>query len=122
MKNIIDHTDAPFGDVPLEIAMIGWTAKNRFGEPPLVGVAGRIVIIPRTGDKRDWFRYFGVTNSVGACFHEWADMTSDERLLKLYVEAWHIIARDGLSPKDVHTALMVVPEYRDSLSGESFFS
>jgi hypothetical protein len=48
-------------------------------------------------------------------------MTAKERLLKLYVEAWHIIARDGVSPDDVHAALMVIPEYRDSLSGETFF-
>lgn len=49
-------------------------------------------------------------------------MTAKERLLKLYIEAWHIIARDGVSPEDVHAALMVIPEYRESLSGETFFS
>ena len=40
----------------------------------------------------------------------------------LYIESWHIMARDGITPKDLHLAMSVVPEYRDSLSGETFFS
>lgn len=107
-----------FGDVPLKIAMIGWTPKHR----SKVGIPGKIIIIPETNDRRDWFRHFGVTDSTGACWVRWREMTAKERLLKLYIEAWHIIARDGVSPEDVHAALMVIPEYRDSLSGEAFFS
>lgn len=111
-----------FGDVPLKIAMIGWTPKGRFGKTPLTGIPGKIVIIPKTNDGRDWFRHFGVTDSTGACWVQWREMTAKERLMKLYIEAWHIIARDGVSPEDVHAAFMVIPEYRDSLSGETFFS
>jgi len=107
-----------FGDVPLKIAMIGWTPKHR----SKVGIPGKIIIIPKTNDGRDWFRHFGVTDSTGACWVQWREMTAKERLLKLYIEAWHIIARDGVSPEDVHAAFMVIPEYRDSLSGETFFS
>lgn len=97
--------------------MIGWTPKHR----SKVGIPGKIIIIPKTNDGRDWFRYFGVTDSTGACWVQWREMTDKERLLKLYIEAWHIIARDGVSPEDVHAALMVIPEYRNSLSGETFF-
>lgn len=107
-----------FGDVPLKIAMIGWTPKHR----SKVGIFGKIVIIPKTNDGRDWFRHFGVTDSTGACWSAWKTWTKEKRLLKLYIEAWHIIARDGVSPEDVHAALMVIPEYRKSLSGEMFFS
>lgn len=111
-----------FGDVPLKIAMIGWTPKGRFGKTPLTGTPGKIIIIPKTNDGRDWFRHFGVTDSTGACWVQWREMTAKERLKKLYIEAWHIIARDGVLPEDVHEALMVIPEYRESLSGETFFS
>jgi hypothetical protein len=104
--------------VPLKIAMIGWTPKHR----SKVGIPGKIVIIPKTNDGRDWFRHLGVTDSTGACWSAWKTWTKEKRLLKLYIEAWHIIARDGVSPEDVHAAFMVIPEYRDSLSGETFFS
>ena len=111
-----------FGDIPITDAMVCWTPCKRLGVNPKVGVPGRIVIIPKRDDGKDWFRYFGVTDSTGATWVSWRKMTKKERLLKLYIEAWHIIARDGLSPKDVHAALTVIPEYRDSLSGETLFS
>lgn len=100
-----------FGNVPLKIAMIGWTPKWRKS-----GIQGKIIIIPKTNDRRDWFGYFGVTNSAGACDTYWQEMTDKERLLQLYIEFWHIISRDGILPKDVHAAFTVIPEYRDSLS------
>jgi hypothetical protein len=108
----------PFGDVPLKHAMIAWTPM----QDRLAGTAGRIVIIPYLNDDRDWFKYFGVTDSTGACWAQWEKWTKQQRLLKLYIEAWHIIARDGISPEAVHAAFMVIPEYRESLSGETFFS
>jgi hypothetical protein len=111
-----------FGDVPLKVAMIAWTPSKRFGKAPLMGICGRIMIIPKLNDGSDYFRHFKVTDSTGACWTKWGAMTKKERLLMLYIEAWHIITRDGLDPKDVHEALMVIPEYRDTLSGETFFS
>ena len=111
-----------FGDIPLKEAVIGWTPKGRRGRYPLPAIQGRIVVIPQARDGHDWFRYFGVTDSNGACFTEWETLTKEQRLLKLYIEAWHIIARDGVAPEAVHAAFMVIPEYRDSLSGETFFS
>ena len=107
-----------FGDVPLKIAMIAWTPRCNPGE----GVAGRIIVIPQPLDCADWFLHFGVTNSTGACRSEWRKYMAKEQLLMLYIEAWHIVARDGVTPEDMHAALMVIPEYRDSLSGEAFFS
>ena len=80
------------------------------------------MVIPHPMDGADWFRHFKVTDSTGACRSEWRKYTAKERLLMLYIEAWHIVARDGVKPEDMHAALMVIPEYRDSLSGETFFS
>lgn len=110
-----------WGDVPLKIAMIGWTPRARFGLASLTGIPGKIIIIPKHNDGRDWFRHFGVTDSTGACWVHWPEMTAKERLMRLFIEAWHIVCRDGVSLKDVHEAFMVIPEYRDSLSGETFF-
>lgn len=117
-KSYADPGPSYFGDVPLKIAMLGWCPTHR----TLVGVKGRILVIPRRDDRIDWWRYFGVTDSTLACWHKWEGLTKNERLLKLYIEMWHIIARDGLKPEDVHSALMVIPEYRATLSGETFFS
>jgi hypothetical protein len=107
-----------FGDIPLKIAMLGWTPFRY----PCSGIPGRIIVIPHPMEGSDWFRYFKVTDSTGACRGDWRESTAKERLLMLYIEAWHIIARDGISPHDMHAALMVIPEYRESLSGETFFS
>jgi hypothetical protein len=107
-----------FGDVPLEIAMIGWTPTHH----SRVGVPGRVAIIPQNNDRKDYFKWLGVTDSSGAVWSEWGEMDTKQRLMKLYIEAWHMVCRDGISPKTMHQALMVIPEYRDTLSGETFFS
>jgi hypothetical protein len=110
-------TPKPFGDVPIEIAMIAWTPiRSSVGKP------GTIAIVPHLNDDKDWFRHLGVTDSAGACSDCWQKATKQQRLLQLYIEGWHIVCRDGLSPKDVHEAFSVIPEYRASLSGESFFA
>lgn len=36
----------------------------------------------------------------------------------LYIEAWHAIIRDGINPRDMHRALMVIPEYRNTLAAD----
>ncbi len=110
--NSINH----FGDIPLKIAMLGWAPLRTS-----MGTPGNIVVIPHPMDGKDWFRHFGVTDSTGACWADWRKHTAKERLLMLYIESWHIIARDGIKPEDLHSALMVIPEYRNSLSGETFF-
>lgn len=107
-----------FGDIPLKYAMLAWTPVYN----SQIGVPGRMTIIPRRRTELiDFFKHFGVVNSVGACFTEWTEYTNEERLIKLFSEVWHAICRDGVSPEEAHNAMMVIPEYRDTLSGESFF-
>jgi hypothetical protein len=110
-------TPKPFGDVPIKLAMIAWTPMSS-----RIGIPGRIVVIPHLNDDKDWFRHLGLTDSTGACCHYWSKATKQQRILQIYIEAWHIVCRDWLDPKDVHEALTVIPEYRETLSGDSFFA
>ena len=115
-----------FGDIPLASAMIAWNELNNcleeYGEKP-----GDIAVIPWP-DRSRWCDRLKLQNTMGACSGWHPDgfqikkPSKKEMLLQLYIEAWHIICRDMLNPKDVHEALMVIPEYRDTLSGESFFA
>ena len=118
-RQCADPGTAYFGDVPLKLACLAWT-PIRTKEYPCWAV-GRIMIIPKLNDKSDWWRHFGVTDSTCAVYCEWQNWTKQKRLLKLYIEVWHAICRDGIDPQAAHEACMVIPEYRESLSGEWFF-
>lgn len=93
-------------EIPIEKAMILWNPKNE---------GGGIKVI-RNPERSREFRHLHC--SAGACYAYWAGMTTEQRKTKLLIEAWHIAVRDGLDPKEIHEALMVVPEYREMLSGD----
>jgi len=48
-------------------------------------------------------------------------LPTDQQLLRLYIEVWHIVCRDLVPAELAHDALLVIPEYRETLSGEQFF-
>ena len=124
MENEYNIKYAPFGDIPIKYAAIGWNCTRPSPMEFYGYIKGKIVIIPmdvQLSRKGDLWRQLKLSNSTGAVFSEWSNYTKKERLLKLYIEAWHIICRDGLNPKDVHEAFMVIPEYRQTMSGEMFF-
>lgn len=104
-----------FGDVPLQNAMIIWNGTRDCEENYPLGVA--VVPHPERRESEKW----NLLNSCCASFCEWKTWTTSQQLLQLYVEAWHIVCRDGITPEMMHNALMVVPEYRETLSGEKFF-
>ena len=98
--------------------MLAW---NEMSCDPRFWVPGRVMVIPWPDEMGNFGKY-KVSNSVGACFTEWRNSTTEEAQLKLLAEAWHIVCRDGVDPENMHNALLVIPEYRDLLSGESFFA
>ena len=106
---------ALFGDVPLRKAMVAWNSvwDDHAGEPC------KVVVIPWP-DKDRWCNHLGLANTVGACSADpkWSDT---ETMLNLMVEVWHIACRDRVPLENIHNALMVIPEYRETLSGETFF-
>ncbi len=107
--NVPSHS---FGDIPLKHAMIAWNCA-RSGDP-------RIAVIPHP-DMDSWTDYLKLTCTTGACWTVWEKWTKAQRLQKLFIEIWHIHCRDGVAPEAIHEALLVIPEYRETLSGETFF-
>lgn len=105
-------------DIPLKSAMIAWNPKLH-ADPNYPGVAGRVLVVP-------WPDHEGKSKlllcTTGACGADWQETSPINRLRMLFVEAWQIVCRDGIDPHDMHSALMVIPEYRDQLSGEKFFT
>jgi hypothetical protein len=99
-------------DVALEHAMIAWN--------PLPYGDGRIAIIPHP-DNDGWTDHLKLSDTTGACWNYWGEMSNEDRLGRLFMEGWIIVCRDGLDPKAIHEAFMVIPEYRASLNGETMF-
>jgi hypothetical protein len=101
-----------FGDIPLKDAMIAWNPRPR-GD-------GRIVVIPYP-DHASWTDRLKLSDTTGACWSHWGTWSPQDRLARLLLEAWCITCRDGLEPRAIHEAFMVIPEYRETVEGESFF-
>lgn len=93
-------------EIPIEKAMILWNPKSE---------GGGIQVI-RHPEKNNATRY--LRSSAGACYAYWQHMTTEQRKLQMLIEVWHIAVRDGLDPREIHETLMVVPEYREMLSGD----
>lgn len=100
------------GDVPLAHAMLAWN--------PLPYGDGRMVVIPHP-DKDHWTDRLKLSDTTGACWLYWGEGTKQKQLTQLFIEAWHIACRDRVRLETIHAALMVIPEYRATLSGEPFF-
>ena len=107
-------------DIPLKIAMLAWN-DTHYGYDGDGENRGKVIVIPWP-DERGLCNYLKVSMTTGACMTAWREWTKTERLCNLFIEAWFIVCRDGVSPRDMHDALMVIPEYRDTWSGETLFT
>lgn len=105
-----------FGDIPLKSAMIAW---NDLREDR--GTPGQVMVIPWP-DTKAACDHLKLTMTCGAAMTEWRNWSKERRLLQLFIEAWYIVCGDGVEPKAMHDALMVIPEYRDTWNGETLFS
>lgn len=78
----------------------------------IVNPADQAVLIINKANMASYpgYRYVGGTRS------DVFRMTPAERLLLLYIGAWHAIFVHGVSPQSVDAALRVVPEYRETLT------
>jgi hypothetical protein len=95
-------------DIPLKIAMLAWNDADYGycnGENK-----GKVIVIPWP-DERRLCDLLKVSMTTGACMTAWHEWTKTQRLCNLFIEAWFIVCRDGVSPRDMHDALMVIPEY-----------
>jgi hypothetical protein len=51
-----------------------------------------------------------------ACFSGFSESSFEKRKAQIFIEAMHLIIRDGCSPAAVHNALLGLKEYRDGLA------
>ncbi len=104
------------GDIPLQNAVLAW---NPTGTHPMIGVVGRVVVLPcEHHDDRNtinWFAELRVSDSFYPS--QWRNECGPEDgiLLNLLAEAWRIVLFGGVRAEDMHSALMVIPEYRARL-------
>lgn len=102
-------------DIPLKSAMIAWNPAGL----PADQYPGLVIVVPWP-DQSDRTKSFCCT--IGACLTDWQETSPINRMRMLFVEVWHIVCRDGIDLALMHRALMVIPEYRDMLSQEKFFT
>lgn len=90
-------------DIPLECAMLVWSAGEKVG------------VVPHPDERglSDGFR-----SSVGACFANWREKSAAQRRAQLMVDAWHVAAFYDIPAQAVHDALLCIPEYRDMLADD----
>ncbi len=110
----------PTKDIPLRHGMLAWNSMRDEGSGCTPG-AVKVILHPDTHGQTN--RHC-LMNTVGACnWSNWSSATTDkDRMLHLMIEVWHIACRDAVPLENIHDALMVIPEYRASLSGETFFA
>lgn len=105
-------------DIPLAEAMLCWT-ENRQNLPESYR-PGAVKVIRHPLPDFDVMRLHGLYNDVGASSTDWKGMSQEEQLHVLLREAWWMIGIDGIDPKAIHYALMVIPEYREGNVGIAF--
>lgn len=90
-------------DIPLSESMLCWST----------GGPVRIVEHPDQADLSDSYE-----KTAGACYAYWRGLTPDRMRLQLLVDAWHAAAFYDVPIKDLHAALLVIPEYRSMLADD----
>jgi hypothetical protein len=56
--------------------------------------------------------------TAGACYRYWRDLSPERMQLQLLVDAWHAAAFYGVPVRELHDALLVIPEYRSMLADD----
>jgi len=78
---------------------------------------------PRTGDvlleehPMKYHRHRDY-NSTLACWSYIHDLTAEQRKLIVFIEAMHLIVRDGIDPVKLHHVLLDLEEYRDGCAAD----
>lgn len=97
-------------DIPLREAMFAWNwEENQNGD----GVDFAVVRHPDYKSET-----LKLTCTHGACWAGWRDMENSKLLSITFELLWRIAAKDGPKAKDIHKAMMVVPEYREYFYAE----
>lgn len=65
-------------------------------------------------DKNKWSKPYKMTG--GFCFFEVHDMTPEQLKTYLFIEAYHMIVRDGVCPEAVHNEMIKIEAFKDGLA------
>ena len=90
-------------DIPLSEAMLCWST----------GGPARIVEHPDERGLSDDYE-----KTAGACYAYWRGQSRERMQLQLLVDAWHAAAFNGVPVRELHQALLVIPEYRSMLADD----
>lgn len=112
-------------DIPLKDCMIAWNDLRRTHLPS--ETLGKFAVGPRpekpnspTYGLRSWLSFN--REEIKPChLDELGRHVTDEdvgRMLRMFIELWHVACRDGVPLKNIHEAMMAVPEYRITLSSD----
>lgn len=94
-------------------AMFLWNPLDRTDKIPF---ATHVKVVPHSdGDKNRAFNY--LTKSMGACCAGWRDATGAERAGHA-LALFHQMVLDGIDPKEIHDAFMVIGEYHAYADGD----
>lgn len=74
---------------------------------------GDVALVPWPDTER---RAQRLTKSGGAAYSAVRNASFDERKTRVFIDAVHLIVRDGCDPHVVHRALLGLDEYRDGLA------
>ena len=96
--------------IPLRHAMLTWNSAY-CGTPDC-----KVVIHPERRNPDGTWEGLSLTTGAVDCWWNEKKTTTEQRKLKLMIEVWHLVARDGVPIAKVHAALMEIPEYQDMLS------
>ena len=91
--------------------MWAWNPKNQGGD-------GRIVVLEHPDENHHCDR-LELSHTWGACCASWGKAPKQFLQFQLLREGWYMVLKDGITPKDVHDAFMVIPEYREIASDDS---
>lgn len=90
-------------DIPISEAMLCWST----------GGPVRVVEHPDYHGRSDAYE-----KTAGACYAYWRNLSPERMQLQLLIDAWHIAAFYQVPVRDVHEALLVIPEYRSMLADD----
>lgn len=76
----------------------------------------RVVLVPWPDTSR---HSDGFECTALACDADMHSLNFEERGKRVYVQAWHLVAFDGVPVLAVHQALLPLDEYRDGLAEDS---
>ncbi len=92
-------------NIELRHAMLCWDATSQ---------KAAVVRHPDHVNASDPFTF-----STGACWvQKWPNMSEEERLLMLLIDAWQAVIRDGMPADEMHRALCVIPEFAESIAAD----